>query len=147
MTRSLFVNVCTECVCMLLSVFVCLCAVLYCTVRAMPPYIDLQNRLSQAKSIQATVGHTWCCAFPSTHTQIVCKPSVPPCRVSAGKSCGPAPMVHQVSHPAKSEVAEFACKFKCLLAHAALNWICMRCCGKTDANNPPLCRHFPYDRC
>ena len=55
------------------------------------------------------------------------------CGVSAGKSVGRwrlALRVHRVRQPAKSKVAEFVCKFKCLPPRATLN---------SDLHADPLC--------
>lgn len=116
---------------MLLSVSVCMCTVLYCTVCAMPLYVVLDYKklwfkFSQASSYCPT--NVVLCI--SLRRQIVCKgPAVFmfPC---VGSLLPPnrqicrwlALRVYWVLYPAKSKVAEFLCKFKCLLPHTTLNF-------------------------
>lgn len=127
-------------VCVHAPVYVRMC-VMYCTC---PYSSQLQKKkllfkFSRARSTQATVRQMRRRAFPFAHKSYA---KAPRClcfhvwglrRHHAGKSVGRwrlALRVHRVRQPAKSKVAEFACKFKCLLPRATLN---------SDLHLDPLC--------
>lgn len=132
----LFVNVCTTCVCML-----CCVCILYCVPFKVLHHNKLQFKSWRAQPAQTTVWQIRCCTFPCA-----CKsyakgrvPFVFPC---VGSSLPPPRQIcgaHgdllsgflQLLFPVKSKVAEFVCKFKCLLPHAALN---------CDLHEDPGCR-------
>lgn len=124
------------CVCMLLGVFVCMCV--YFTVCALIvlSYKKLRVKFSRARPTQATVRQN---AAPciSLHTQIVCKGLTLPMFPRAGSLLPPHRQICRPrrpalrARPAKSEVAEFAWKFKCLRPRATLNF---------DLHVDPQCR-------
>lgn len=125
----------------------CSCACLYvCILYCVCPYIvlhykKLRFKLSRAQPAQATVRQMRGCAFPCTRKSYANGPalfvfprvgsSLPP---PPGKSVGRrrlALRVYRLLYPAESKVAEFVCKFKCLLPHATLNF---------DLHVGPRCR-------
>lgn len=139
-SSPLFVNVCTACVCMLLRVSVCVYTVLCVSLYSSP----LQKAPVQIITSPACPSYcpTNAMLCVSLHTQIVCKwpraVCVSTCRVFTatppGKSVGRrrlALRVYRLLYPAESKVAEFVCKFKCLLPHATLNF---------DLHVGPRCR-------
>lgn len=127
---------------MLLSASVCVCVPCPCSSQ-----LKKKNKKKTLVWILTSPAYSSYCPtkrdfFPfAARTQIVCKS--PPrwlffhVKVSTanhtGKSVGRrrlALRVHRLLYPAESKVAEFLCKFKCLLPHAGLNF---------DLHVAPLC--------
>lgn len=107
--------------------------VLYCSVRAMPSFSSTKPRISAINlyklSLSKLLSDTRGAVHFPPHTQIICKHLTVVVFPHAGSpQANPSAdgdSANRVSHPAKNKVAEFVWKFKCLLANATLNLICM----------------------